>query len=336
MTNRYAKFETTDDFIVDSWTADDTNAHIIDHISDDISGDKGWIYPETSAQRLKRNRLKGGITYSGEIQVPLYPREATSLLYYALGSCTTVTNGSTSPDNLVNKHTIKMANSLPNFRMAMGKDKKEHRYTGGCIKEVTVDYSVNEPLLLSCDTMFRKEDPLETLSSVSFPDFNIGEKAFAGANVTTEINDTTVNYFESASIQIANSIVEDNFVLGSQYIPEKFVEGLEVTANFEMAYADSARYNDFLDEVEPKLELIAKYGEAIAADATANPPIAASNSTRQVTLEMPILSFNTSNLPTDSTSRYLLEVEAMAERDSTDNAIYVYVLNDRTNEQMVG
>ena len=318
MTNRYAKFQKSTNYVVDTWPADSANNHEIDIISDDISGDKGFIYPETSAQRLKRNRLEGGIVYTGEIQIPAYPREAMSMLYYALGSLT-----SAMPDaSGVIKHTVKMATTIPNFNLAIGRDKMEHRYTGGCLKGLTIDYEVNEPVLLTCDTMFRTELASGALDTITFPDYNVLEKAFAGAQVEHKINNTTVHYIESASVEIANSIVEDNFTLGSRYLPNKFVEGLEVTGNFEIAYSDYQRYADFLNEQELKLQLIASYGGAATA--------------REFELSLPNLSLNTANLPTDSTSRYLLETEFMAQRDSTNNAVYAYISNTRTNAQMVG
>ena len=316
MTNRYIKLQKSTDFKVETWPSESTDIHKIDMSSDDISGDKGFIYPETVAQRLKRNRLPGGVKYGGEIQVPAYPIEAISLLYYTLGKCT-----SAAGSNSLFDHVIKASNMIPSFIAAIGKDIKEHRFTGGCMKGVTIDYETGEPVLLSFDTMFRKELVPSSLSTIAFPDYNVAERAFSGAEVAHKVAGTQVHYIESASIEIANNVVDDNFVLGDRYLPTKFIEGLEITGSMELAYSDYARYEDFLDEDEPKLELLAEYG--------------ATTTKRAFGVELPKLSLNTANLPTDSTSRYLLEVEFMAERDAADDAIIIKATNPKTNAQLV-
>ena len=141
MTNRYVMFQKDANFVVDTWPTEDADIHVIDAVSEDISMNRGFIYPKTAAQRPPRNRLLGAIALSGEVQTPMYPREASSLLYYLLGTCTTVVD---TPTTGINTHTIKQASVPPSFVMAIGKDKMEHRFTGCVMKSGTLDFQPND------------------------------------------------------------------------------------------------------------------------------------------------------------------------------------------------
>ena len=321
MTNRYLVAQESINFQVETWPAVSPNAHFIDAVSESISGDRGFLNPETSAHRLKRNKIGGGISYGGEVQVPMYPVQSTSLLYYLLGICNTTVD---SPSTGLNTHELTMALVPPNFILGVGKDLMEHRFGAAVMKGCTIDYEANEVLLGTFDILVRNELLSGPLASVTFPDYNISERAFAGTEVLQFVDDVEVDYIENMSIEMTNNIVDDNYVLGSRLLPNKYVQGFEVTGTIEMAYSDYQRYQDFLDEESLKVELKGSYNGP-AVDATY----------RAIETGLPKIQLNTADLPTESSDRYLLEIEYMGERDNTDNAIYINVINELDNAEMV-
>ena len=296
-------------------STDDIQAHVIDVVSEDISTDKGYIYPTTSAQRPKRPRLSGGISVSGEIQVPLYPRGATSLLYYGLGQSDGSEVGSLTPK--LYEHTMKTNTTLPFFNAWVGKDLKEHEFRSGVVKSLTVDFEVGEAVLLTADCMFRREmlqtltalDGAEPWTAYHFPDYNVEERAFSGTEITTSLGGTAIDTMESASIEIANTVVEDNFVLGDEYLPYAFVQEVEVSGSVSMSYTKSGDYEGFVGNNAGKaLSLKGQYGTTDAADH------------RLVEFKMPSISFDTASLPTEGSDRFILEFEFMAELTGTNTS----------------
>ena len=132
-----------------------TTGHFLDQISEDIGMDRGLIFPETSAQRVMRNRIPGQVAISGDIQVPLYSKGTPTLLYYALGTDTYDDNVRSTAG--LHKHVISAAPVPKTFQMAVGKDIKEHRYMGCVVRSFTLDYDPSESVLASFTIMCRIE-----------------------------------------------------------------------------------------------------------------------------------------------------------------------------------
>ena len=312
-------------------------AHYLDATSEDISTDKGFIYPTTSAQRLKRNRLLGPVTVGGEIQVPLYSVGTPTMIYYAMGAC----KAETAAVSGVYTHEISVGEDVPTFFAFIGKDHREHQFSGGVVKSMTIDFETSEPALASFDCMFSREIYTSSAvggavdDTVSFPDYNVAERAWAGAEIDAKIaasaseTAVAVNYIESASLELTNTAVEDNYALGNRYIPAKFIQEAEVTGNMSMNFANIARYEDFITEKEPKLELA---GESRGTGGTL----------RKFEFIMHKVSFNTGNLPTEGSDRYVFETEYMCERipdavsTNPDNYLTYKVSNREPRATLVG
>ena len=320
MTDRYLVTQKVTNWKTETWPSIATNAHFVDLPSEDISTDRGFVFIESSSQRGKRPHLKGGILTNGDLQVPCYPTSVPSLFYYLLGICTTT--GISGVTGLF-KHAMKMANVPPNFIAGIGKDKKEHRFAACAMKSCTIDFAVNEPVLATFAVLARKELAAGTLASVTFPDFNADNRAFAGAEVEVKIDNTTIDYIEGATIDITNTIVEDNFPLGDQYLPQKYVQGFDVTGSVSMAYNDYQRYLDIVQETSKKFQFIGEYGDA--TDLTH----------RKFEVRLPSLAFNNNSLPTDGSNRYKLDVDIQAEQDSTGNNIYIDFINEDTAAETI-
>jgi hypothetical protein len=318
--SRYIQFEKQSTFTDETFGAFGANKHNIDPIGEDISGDHQWIYPKTAGQRPMRKRISGTKTFSGTVDTPLYPIHAVSLLYYLMG---TVTSAVSTPTT-TNLHTIKKSNSVPFFRAAIGRDLKEHQYVGGIVNSVTIDYTPDDILTGSFNVVLRREkSPLANLDTgLTFSDFDNVEAAFGGVEVSPELDDSAVNFIESASITIENNVAEDAFALGSPYLPAGIIAQLGVTGTFDLRYDSSARYTDWLDGTKRKLELIASRGTG--------------SSTRKLTIELPVISYDVNRLPTDNIERYVQTLEFTGETDSNGDPVIITVQNAQTNAQFAG
>ena len=319
--NRYVMFEEqafpTETFL-SPFTAGGED-HAVDQVSEDISEEHGFVYIETSAKRTKRNRLLGPRVSGGEISVPIYTMGLPTLVYYALGSVAhdePVTM--LTPPNF--EHKITPGTSIPPFRMAIGKDLKEHQFVGCAMKSLKIDYTVGDAALATFDLLVRKELAPGTLQTPTFPDYDVVERSFTGVEVICEVNDVPVAYCKNLSIEINNDLVEDNHCFGDRFLPNLRVQGLEVTGSIEMAFADIARYTDVLDEVEQKFAFIFSTGTLLAAGY------------RQFKITLEKMSFDKGSLPTDGNKEYIMQVDFTAEIDPAglNTPLEIEVYNDES------
>jgi len=297
-------------------------AHAVDQVSEDISEEHGFVYTQTSAKRVHRNRLLGPRVSGGEIAVPMYTRGTPTLIYYALGGVVTVSEAAGPPENF--KHTISPASSVPSFRLAVGKDLKEHQYVGCAVKSLKIDYSVSEPAMATLDLLVRKELAPATLQTPTFPDYDVKERTFLGTEVTVKVNDVSIGYVRSLSIDISNDLVEDNHSFGSRFLPDLRVQGLEITGTVTIAFSDIARYNDVLNETENKFSFQFSTGVFDSAGY------------RNCEIILPKISYDSGKLPTDENKEFVLEVNFTAEVDPgvNDNPIQFIFHNDEAAAEL--
>ncbi len=322
MVDRYFQFETQATFISESFGAFGVDQHILDVSGEDITGDQQYIYPLTATGRVKRNRITGPKKFSGPIDCPIFPREATSLIYYALG---TVNTTAMTPTTGVNEHIITKAKTIPFFRAAVGRDQNEHQYVGGIISGMTLDYSPDETFSGSFDTIYRKELALAALSGtseVSFPPFNDADRAFGGVEVTPKFIAAPTTIVESASITVENNVAEDAFSLGSAFLPAGIIAGFEISGTFDLRYDASDRYTDWLDGTEVQFQLEATYGTGDAL--------------RTVNVDLPKISYDVNRLPTENIERFVQTIDFTPEQDANGDPIIVTVINDRDNTEFTG
>lgn len=299
--------------------------HAIDQISEDISEEHGYVYVQTSAKRLARNRLLGPRVLGGEVAAPLYTKGTPTLLYYALGAVTTTEPvPALVPPNY--KHDITPGTSIPSFKMAVGKDLNEHGFVGCAMKGVKIDYSVGDPALCTFDLLIRKEiTPPGTLQTPTFPDYDVKERTFLGVEVTVLVDAVAAGYVRSMSLDISNDLVEDNHAFGSRELPNLRVQGLEVSGTVTIAFDDIQRYLDVLDETESKFEFLFATGTLGTAGY------------RQVEIVLPKVSYDTAKLPTDSNKEYVLEVNFTAEIDPgvDEDPITINIFNDESASELI-
>lgn len=317
--NRYVMFE-EQAFITETFKSPFTDGgedHAVDQVSEDISEEHGFVYPETSAKRTKRNRLLGPRVSGGEVACPVYTMGVPTLVYYALGNVVTAeVMPAVVPKNY--KHTITPGTTVPPFRMAVGKDLNEHQFVGCAMKSLKIDYTVGDAAVATFDLLVRKELAPDTLQTPTFPDYDVVERSFTGVEVICEVNDVPVAYCKNLSIEVSNDLVEDNHCFGDRFLPNLRVQGLEVTGSIEMAFSDIARYTDVLDEVEQKFAFIFSTGTLLSAGY------------RQFKITLEKMSFDKGSLPTDGNKEYRMSIDFTAEVDpaGADTPIEIEVYND--------
>jgi hypothetical protein len=320
--NRYIMFEqqafATETFVAFGAAA---LAHPIDQVSEDINTDHGFVNPVTSSKRAPRNRLLGPVLSGGDIGVPMYSMGFPTLAYYALGSAATIVgNGSNGAATGAFVHTFTPGNAVPAYRMAIGKDVNEHQFVGCGMKSLKMDYSVDNPALATFDTLVRKELAPAALATPTFPDYDVAERSFLGVEVTAEIDDTITTKIRSASVEINNTLVEDNHTFGDRFLPELIVQDLEVKGNVTMTFSDIVNYNQVRNEDEIKLELLFTHGTFQTLPA------------RDVSIILPRLSLDTVNLPTDGNKEYILSIDFTAQAvNNDDEVIQIQVVNEEDN-----
>ena len=317
--NRYVMFETqsfSDETFAGFGAA--ALAHAIDQVSEDISMDHGYVMPVTSAKRAARNRWLGPITGGGDVGCPMYSLGFSTLAYYALGkNVTIVGDGMNGFAVGAFQHTITPALTVPAFKMGIGKDLNEHQFVGCAVKSLKMDYSIDNPALATFDMLVRKELTPNTIQTPTFPDYDVAERAFLGTEVKVEIDDVEVAYVRSASIEITNTLVEDNHTFGNRAIPDLVVQDLEVSGSLVLSFTDIARYNDVHDETEIKLELLFNHD-------TVN-----TNPRRDIDIVLPKISLETGKLPTDGNKEYLMNIDFKAEAENNDDElIKIIIVNE--------
>ncbi len=327
MTNRYTSVEAVGTFTADAVTFG-ANRHDLDVISEDITPERGHIYPATSTGRTKRGRIIGPKSWSGSIEAPLFPISVPSLIYYSLGSSVFTAD---TPAVGTERHVLSQAITIPNFITEIGRDDQGHGYTGCVATGCSIDYAPDATMTAAVDVFFRKEQPRTALDAITFEDFDIVNRAFGGVEVTPglgAVNATpaTVTFMEAATVSWTNEFSDDAFSLGSEFLPANIVATFEATGSFDFRFTDTGdAYDDVVSSTNKSLNLDASYG----AGATL----------RQVIVRSDSISYDSTTLPTDSNQRYVQTVEFTCENASGagDSAagkpVEVEIINTQDNTE---
>ena len=321
MTKRYTRFETQAAMTTNdsSWSVG-SNVHVLDVSGEDISVDNGYIYPATASSRHYKRGIKGPVKITGPIDTPLFPKGAASLLYYTLGANTTT--GSSAPYT----HTIKKGDSIPQFSCEVGKDVKAHKFVGGIVNSATIDYAPDDTLNGSFDTVFRKELATSALASVTFPDFDSAERAFAGHECTFKIgaaeggSPSTSTICESFSLSLENNVADDAFALGDRYLPANIVAQFAASGTMDLRYDASSHYDDFLATTEKEIHIVADNGLSSANN-------------RKLTIKLPRIAYDSNRLPTDNVERFVQAISFTCETNAAGDPIIVEVIIAETEAQ---
>jgi len=324
------------------------NAHILDQTSEDIGQDRGLIFPETSAQRVMRNRISGQVAISGDIQVPVYSVGTPTMIYYALGDIDTTADKDIDGGTTANKigdqlHVIKPtldSVAMPYFQMGVGKDLKLHRYVGCVVRTMTIDFDPSETVLATFGILVRREIDEDDITTSTFPsnlDYNVRDRAMGGTELVTTVKDVSDNNnvldiaVESLSIEVDNGFIDDQYAIGDQHLPNAYAQNLAVNGSMEIGYSEHGHYKAVLDEAAWNVVMKGKFLQSVTSGSAA----AQKSSRRQIKFELPEIALKTANLPTEGTDRYLLNVDYEAERKAgSDDLIIFSCLNTEEETQL--
>jgi len=308
---RYIDFITQPTFTYETNKLPAATSHIIDPLGEDITGDKGFLYPRTAGVRVGRAKVKGKNKFSGTIDTPLYPVHATTLIYYAMGK--NVTTPAT-PNTNVNTHVVSQANTVPFFQAAIGRDLREHIYVGGAVNSMTLDYTMDDVITSSFDVFFRKElANLPLTTSTTYDDFNVLERGYGGAEAAVQVDSTADDRIESLSISYENDFDDDAFALGSQFLPAGPIGELTCTGSFDMRFDSIDAYDLWYNETAIQIELTSSFGAAATL--------------RSIDANLPSVALDTNNLPTSGFDRYVQSFNYHAQPDSNGDPLIVTVVN---------
>jgi hypothetical protein len=324
MTNRYCSFEATvAAYGTDTFTFT-ANQHDIDLVSEEITPDRGNIFPITNKGRTPRTRLIGPLSWTGSIETLMYTKHVPSLFYYAMGTAATVAD---MPTMGVNTHTITPGNTIIPFIMAIGRDVNEHQYTNCVLDGFSIDFAPADPMSVSFDVNCRKELTQAALSSVTLDDFNAAERTFSGVEVAVAMgaaeggSPTTDTTVESANISYTNNFEGDAYVVGDQYLSGNFVNQQEVTGSMEFSFLTITDYQDVVGDVDKEVWFTTTQGAGAAE--------------RGYVVKLPRISYNTTSIPTNNAERFVQSVDFTATGDATDDNIIVENIGVETNAELI-
>ena len=323
-------------------------AHFLDQVSEDITVDRGLIFPETSAQRVMRNRIPGQIAIGGDIQIPFYSQGTPTLIYYALGSATTTGAGPYLHKIRSRFNRDREGNPGPRvFQMSIGKDgnntdaRKEHRFVGCVVRTMTFDFDPSETVLVTFGIMCRQEiaavalkkrqtGMLHDLTTMNFPNYNTKERVPGGTEMVIMRAGAKENSLESASIEVDNGFIDDNFAIGSRFLPSAYEQNFTVSGSLEFGYDSHTKYQNVLDEAKWSMDF---NGPTLRGGKTGGDNT--NSADRQVKVNLPQIALTNVSLPTEGTDRYILSVDYQGERTTDNDLIKVDVVNGETGPRLV-
>lgn len=321
MPSRYTAFESVeDDYTLDTF-AFSANQHNLDVVAEEVTPDRGHIYPKTSKGRTARAQLNGPLSWTGNIETLMYTQGAPTLFYYALGNSSTATD---SPTNGVNKHTVTTADTIKQFIMATGRDLREHQYVSTVATGFSMDFAPGDPVSADFAINARKELPNQPrdTTTVTFPDYDAAERTFSGVEMNTKMgpaeggSPTSVITVESANISYENNFEDGAYVLGDQHLSGNFVNAIDITGSIEFSYATIDDYNDVVSDTAKELNFLASHGSAAAV--------------RGYEFKFPRISYDTASIPTTDAERYVQSVDWTAADNAAGNAMTAIFTNDES------
>ena len=302
MTSRYTSFEATAAvYTADTFTFTG-NKHDIDVVTENLDPDRGNIYPVTSKGRTPRRKLKGPLKWDGSIETLLYTKHAPSLLYYAMGANRTLPNlGPSAIQTGCFQHEVTSAFTIPDFIMETGRDFGCMRYTGCAATGFSVDFAPDAAIALTVNINGRKEQAQTTVANVTFPDYDLAERAYSGVeivakNAGAEGTVASISIVEGANFTYENNFEDSAYTLSSQYLPGLFINQVNLTGSFDISVLDFNQYTAVTADTEQAWTFLADNGSTLT-------------NARGYLFAFPRLSYDKTNLPTTNAERYVQSID---------------------------
>ena len=165
-----------------------------------------------------------------------------------------------------NKHTMSegLDHILPSFTIEVGREDKEHTYTGMCLSRISVSGTVGEYATMSADFMGKAESAVSALATPTFAGatleglhFAEGEVSFSSDN-STQVASTTI---KSISIEISTNLnTDDACSIGNRtYVRQPEPQMREITGSIEFSRPSIGTALGAANQ-DPQYELITAIG----------------------------------------------------------------------------
>ena len=226
-----------------------TSYRFVDIASEDISTEHEWILPELAGYRWKRYAAKGTVKVGGSVDCYGQYGSLGSFLLAALGS---VATSQPDPANApsVYKHEFVSSEALPSYTILVASEVTGRKFLGCVCSSLELSLAPGELLGVSFELVgqreegFTPEEPsFDETPFLSFSD--LASCKIGGVEIT----------LEAITITISNDLVDDAFELGSRYLPEIPVQGLEITGSFDLKFKDRSHLDCFLAGEETSFHL---------------------------------------------------------------------------------
>ena len=212
----------------------------IDFSSFSVNPVRENLYPPTAQRRELVWKKEGPVREKGSLEVEVRPDEIDSFAYWGLGSGTTTAAG----DSLAYQHMIRPSeHEIYSFTTEAGSIGTYARRINGCfITSLKFEAAARENLTCSLDITGRSETLVTPAQSQTFQT----ELPFAFHEAAVTLGGSSFTTMEAFRVSIENSVDEDAFVLGNQFLPGIRLEGINVTGDIELTFNSWTEYQRFL------------------------------------------------------------------------------------------
>jgi len=168
------------------------------------------------------------------------------LLFGAYGSLSsggidgyTFSGGASATDPDVHTMTEHKSNVLPSYTLEIGREDKEHTYTGMCLTRLSMSAAHGEYVMMSADFTGKAESSVTSLADVTFSGDGHNGLHFADAEITffDGTNAATTNVVKSVSLEFNLNLDTDNACsLGDKtYVRQPAMQMRELTGTIEFS-----------------------------------------------------------------------------------------------------
>ncbi|RLI09365.1 hypothetical protein DRO32_00765 [Candidatus Bathyarchaeota archaeon] len=226
-----------------------TSLKYVDIASEDLRTDQEWIIPELAGSRWKKHAVMGPARVRGSVSTYAQFSSVGDFLLAALGH---VSTSQPDPDAAptVFRHEFRPADSLPSYTLMVASEVTGRKFLGCLCSRLELTLSAGELLGLTFELVGRKEEAF----TPSEPEFDGTPYISSSDLVLCEIGGSSAS-LEALALTISNDLADDAFELGSRYLPEIPVKGLEVSGSFDLKFKDRAHLDRFLAGGETSLRL---------------------------------------------------------------------------------
>ena len=189
-----------------AYGTDPTSGYVFGEVDDESMKHTYDVMQRTDMSRYGTAKANTGKEYSeGDINMAMLPDNFLGTVLTGLFPTDTVTGSSPTYT-----HTFTEAGTDRSFTMKIGREEKEHTYTGVAVDSMSVSANLNEYAMISASFMGKAESGLAAIGASS-PSFNTADPLyFADAKVFFNGDATASNLVKSISFDINMNRDGDN------------------------------------------------------------------------------------------------------------------------------